>query len=376
MGSKTMSCAVMSSCDEMVRRKSRDSLRPTVIGLAVACLSMPTGACAQSNASQPTTAQAVSDRVDGAKPGDRIVLATGDYGPLKLKGRKFAAPGVVIEAAPGAKVTFSSIVIDGLEGLTIKGVDVDITSENYGVTVVNASRVTLSGLKIHAPKDKSPNAMILRYDHEVTVEDCEIHDVSFGIAFLESDHLRILRNNFTDLQVDSIRGSSSYTQVIGNHAQNFHPHQGDHPDFIQFWGPGQGARDKGNVIRDNVYQRGDGDVAQGIFIGDNEDIEITGNALLGSMYNAIALASVNRALVEGNFVQSYDDMGARIVTRGVSSDVTVRNNVTPDIVNYAEGGKPNPGYKEENNKSIRSVKIGETKDLQAWLAKRPAPKAD
>jgi hypothetical protein len=218
--------------------------------------------------------------------------------------------------------------------------------------------------------------MMLRYDRDVTVEDCDIHDVSFGIAFLQSDHLKILRNNFTDLQVDSIRGSASYTEVIGNHAQSFHPQPGDHPDFIQFWAPGPGGRDKGNVIKDNVYQRGNGDVAQGIFIEDNDDIEISGNALLGSMYNAIALSRVSRAVVEDNFVQSYDDMGARIITRGVSSDVTVRNNVTTDIVDYKEDGKPNPGYREEKNKLIRSVKIGETKDLQAWLAKQPAPKAD
>lgn len=371
-----MSCVLVSSCDEMAQRKSRDTLRPAVIGLAVACLSLPTGACAQSNAGPPTTADALADRVDGAKPGDRIVLPAGDYGPLKLKNRTFAAPGVVIEAAPGAKATFSSIVIDGMEGLTLKGVDVDITSENYGVTVGNSSQVTLSGLKIHAPKGKAPNAMMLRYDHDVTVEDCDVHDVSFGIAFLQSDHLKILRNNFTDLQVDSIRGSASDTQVIGNRAQSFHPQPGDHPDFIQFWGPGQGARDKGNVIRDNVYQRGNGDVAQGIFIEDNDDIEISGNALLGSMYNAIALSRVSRAVVEDNFVQSYEDMGARIITRGWSSDVTVRNNVSPDIVDYKEDGKPNPGYKEEKNKSIRSAKVGDSRDLQAWLAKRPAPKAD
>jgi hypothetical protein len=318
----------------------------------------------------------VSDRVAHAKPGDRILLAAGDYGPLKLKHRKFAAPGVVIEAAPGAKVTFSSIVIDGFEGLTIKGVDVDITSENYGVLVGHSSQITLAGLKIHAPKDKSPNAMMLRGSHDVIVEDCDIHNVSFGVAFLESDRLKILRNNFTDLQVDSIRGSASDTQVIGNHAQNFHPQQGDHPDFIQFWGPGQGGRDKGNVIKDNVYQRGNGDVAQGIFIEDNDDIVISGNALLGSMYNAIALARVNHAIVEDNFVQSYDDMGSRIVTRGASSEVTVHNNLAAEIIDYKEDGKPNPGYKEEKNKSIRSVKIGDTKDLQAWLAKRPGPKAD
>ena len=371
-----MNCVPVSSCDEMAQPKTREISRPTVIGLAIACLVMPAAACGRSNASPPTTAQALSDRVHHAKPGDRILLPAGDYGALKLKRRRIAAPGVIIEAAPGAKVTFSSILLNGVEGVTIRGVDVDVASEGIGVMVGHSSRITLAALNIHAPKGKAPNAVMLRDAHDVTVEDCDIHDVGFGVAFLESDHLKILRNNFTDLQVDSIRGSASDTQVIGNHAQNFHPQQGDHPDFIQFWGPGEGAHNKGNVIKDNVYQRGNGDVAQGVFIEDNDDIEISGNALLGPMYNAIALARVNRALIEGNFVQSYQDMDARIVTRGASSDVTVRNNTAASIIDYKEEGKPNPNYKEEANTPIRAVKIGDTKDLQAWLAKRPAPKAD
>ena len=378
MGVEAVNCVPVSSCDQMAQRKSRDIFAPAIIGVAVACLSMPIAACARSNASQPTTARAVSDWVAGAKPGDRILLAAGDYGSLKLKHRVFLSPGVLIQAAPGAKVTFSSIVIDGSQGLTIKGVDVNVAASNFGVTVSHSSRITLAGLKIHAPRDASPspNAIMLRYARDVIVEDCQIQDVAFGISFADSDHLKILRNDIADLKVDAIRGSASYVDVIGNHAENFRPEQGDHPDFIQFWGAGVAVPNKELTIRDNVYERGSGVGVQGIFLEDIDGVVISGNALLGTMYNAVSLARVHGALIENNFVQSYPDMGARIVARGESADVIVRNNIAPAILSYAENGKPNPGYLEEHNQTIGVAKQGDTSGLRAWLAKRPAPQPD
>lgn len=338
---------------------------------------MATGACAQSDRppSRPglATPETLWAKISAAKPGATVVLAAGDYGVLSLGHMAFAAPGVIVQPAPGAKVVFSAIQIGQSEGITIKDVEIDVRDpKKDGVSVGHSSRIVLSGLKIHAPTNTGPSAMMLRFASDVTVEDCDIENVSFGINFLDSDHLKILRNNFKDLKVDAIRGSASYVEVAGNHASSFHPQAGDHPDFIQFWGAGKAGPNKSNVIKDNIYERGSGDVVQGIFIEDNDDVTISGNGLLGTMYNAISMARVHHALVEDNFIQSYDDMGSRIITRGESSDVTIRNNVATEIVDYREGGKPNPGYKEERNRKISSVKVGDTKDLVAWQATRAA----
>lgn len=339
---------------------------------------MATGGCAQADQARQATVQnaipkTLEAKIAAAKPGETILLAAGDYGGLSIYRRKFAAPGIVIEPAPGATPTFSEIEISESEGVTIKGVDVTVTSAQYGVNVGASSRITLAGLTIHAASNVAPSAMMLREDHDVTVEDCNIHDIGFGINMLESDHLKIYRNTFKDLKVDAVRGAASNVEVIGNRATSFHPTEGDHPDFIQFWGQ-KGGASRSNLIKDNVYERGNGGVVQGIFVADNEDVVITGNALLGTMYNGITVGGVHGALIEDNFLQGYDDMDTRIMTRDESSDVIIRNNVAQSIVNYAEGGKPNPRYKEEHNRSIRSAKAGVTKDLEAWLANRPTPK--
>ena len=375
MGVGTVTYAVVSSCGGLRKHKSAERRSRAVLALAVASLTMATGACAQSDhpksATELATPKTLDARISSAQPGETILLAAGDYGALSV-GRKFAAPGVIIAAAPGAKASFSSIEIGGAEGVTIKGVDVDVTSANYGVSVGSSSKITLANLAIHTAAASGPSAMMLRQVHDVTVEDCDIHDIGFGINMLESDHIKILRNTFTNLQVDAIRGAASNVEVVGNHASSFHPQGGDHPDFIQFWGNGAAGPSKSNVIKDNVYERGKGDVVQGIFIEDNDDIVITGNALLGAMYNGIGMSRVHRGLIEDNFVQGYEDMGTRIIIRGESSDVTIRNNVAEEIDDYKEDGKPNPGYKEEHNQSIRRAKVGDTKALEAWLAKRPA----
>lgn len=337
-------------------------------------MTMGTSACAQPRPAgrQVATPVTLMAKISAAKSGDTVLLGDGDYGTLWIVGRTFAAPGVVIAAAPGAKAKFSAIVIDRTEGVTIKSVDVDVVSVDNGITVGNSSRITLESLNIHAPPNVAPNAVFLRHARDIVVEDCDIRNIGFGIAFLQSDHLKISHNTFADLRVDAIRGAASYVEVVGNHATSFHPHDGDHPDFIQFWGDDATGPSTSNVIKDNVYERGNGDVVQGVFLEDNDNVVVSGNALVGTMYNGIGLARVHRALIENNFVQGYKDMDTRIITRGESTDVTIRNNVAQSIVNYDENGRPNPNYKEEGNRSIRGAKVGDTADLKAWLGMRPA----
>jgi hypothetical protein len=329
----------------------------------------------------PATPATLGARIAAAKSGQTILLTSGSYGPLAINGRKFPGAGLVIEAQPGAKPVFTSVGVGGSEGITLKGLEVSVVPTTpgavvFGVTVSGSTHVDLVGLRIYGPPGppaEEANGILLRGDTEVTVSDSDLKQLGTGINYIDSDHVELLRNTVSDIRTDGFRGGSSHVDVIGNHGSNFHPIPGDHPDFIQFWSTQASGPSTGNRIKDNVYERGErGGGVQGVFIEDNHDIVISGNALLGTMYNAISLSRVQGALVENNFAQSYPDMDVEIITRGGSSDVTIRGNVAPRVENRVDDGKPNTGYKEQGNRKIAGAKKGDASAMQAWLAKKEA----
>lgn len=334
--------------------------------MGVSVIALAGAAVAAPPQGTPATPQNYFARIQSAKPGDVIVLSDGAYGVLNLYGKKVAEPGLRIEVAKGAKAVFTSIGIQASEGIQLRGVEVDLADKPFAVMVTNSSRLRFVDLKVRAPGVSPSSAMMLRNSDHLAVTNCEITDIGTGINFLDSDHVDITNNRFSDVEVDAIRGSGSNIDVEGNTASSFHPRPGDHPDFIQFWGSKTHSTD-GNVIKNNVYERGAGDVAQGIFIEDNQNITIVGNALVGTMYNAISLARVSSALIEDNFVQGYADMGTRIIVRGKSSGVVIRHNKAQAILNYEHEG-PNPGYKEDHNSMVQPARVGDTSAMKAWLS--------
>jgi hypothetical protein len=351
----------------------RSELSIAMVLAATFSLAGATGCGAQEPAGRPAAGQTEVltpktywAKVQAARPGDVIVLGEGEYGSVGFNNRKVAEPGIRIEAKPGAKVVFDHLDLQNSEGIEIRGVEIAVRGPSFGVNVQGSSRIRLSGLKVHSGEATGHNAMMLRDSENITVSDCDVDGFGTGINFLESTHLKISGNHITNIQSDGIRGTGSYVEVLGNTGSSFHPEEGDHPDFIQFWGSQSGVA-TGNVIKDNVFERGAGGVVQGIFIENNQNIVISGNAMAGTLYNGISLSGVKGAVIENNFVQAYVDMGTRIIVRDASADVIVRNNVSSQIVNYDRGG-PNPRYKEEHNSSIGSAKVGDTSALKAWVA--------
>jgi hypothetical protein len=338
---------------------------------ALASLGLVGEGCAQPG---PASPQTLAARIAAAQPGQTILLASGAYGSLDIQKRKFPGAGLVIEAAPDAKAVFTSISIVGSEGVTLKNVEIAMqpappNANIFAVTVGGSSHISMAGLKIHGVPG-GDNGVLFRESTDVSVADSDFKQLATGVNFLDCDRVQVLRNTLSEIEVDGVRGASSHVDVIGNHGTNFHPGPGDHPDFIQFWAPDKGPAPTGNRVMDNVYERGQGDPAQGIFIAANNDLVISGNALLGTQYSAIAIGGVHGALIENNFMQGYPDMDVQIITRFSSSDVTIRNNVTPNIKNAVDEGRPNTNYKEQGNRTIGMAKPGDSSALQAWLAKQ------
>src|SRR3546814_3504194 len=67
-------------------------------------------------------------------------------------------------------------------------------------------------------------------------------------------------------------------------------------------------------ISGNVFERGDGDIIQGIFLRDQsggklpyQDVTISDNIVLGGMYNGISVGNANGLVMTDNVVGAYTD---------------------------------------------------------------------
>ena len=357
-------------------KRGRNQAASLLAASAILSLALATGCGAQEparGAGDTVTPKTFWAKVQAAQPGAVILLDSGDYGPVKLYGKKVAKPGIRIEAKPGAKAVFSSLMLENSQGIDVRGVEVASATDAFAVTVADSSDVTLSELKVHSAAGAGHGGVgfMIRDSDGVSVTGSEIAELGSGIGHVHASHLTISNNTLHHLQTDGIfGGGSTHVVVAGNHIGEFHPQPGDHPDAIQFWGNKDGTPGSDVSIRDNVIDRGSGEVIQGIFIEATDDLTITGNAMVGTMYNGISLSAVKTGLVEGNFVQGFTDMDSRIIVRGASSDVTVRNNVAQGVFNLDRDGK-NPRYKEDHNNTVRAAKPGDLTAMKVWIAQRP-----
>jgi Ca2+-binding RTX toxin-like protein len=306
-----------------------------------------------------------------AHNGDTILLAPGNYGDISLY--NVHTDGVVtIQSADSAHLaTASSLTLNQSSGLAFSGLDVALASGGNAVAVMSSSNIALSGLKVHGVTgvDQGVGAMV-RDSTGVTISGSDFTALGSGIGHLNSSTIAFTNNTFHNLETDGIfGGGSSHVVVSGNSFTEFHPLTGDHPDAIQFWGATSGAPGTDVTITDNVITRGAGDPIQGIFIEYTNGLNISGNAMTGTMTNGISLSGSNNAVVEDNLVQGSSDTGARIIVRDGSTNVTVTGNtITEPVVNLQQTGSlPNVNFTASGNTLIAQASVGDTSTLNAWV---------
>ncbi|WP_309604471.1 M10 family metallopeptidase C-terminal domain-containing protein, partial [Phenylobacterium sp.] len=156
---------------------------------------------------------------------------------------------------------------------------------------------------------------------------------------------------------------------------DFAPKPGDHPDAIQFWTTGTTASAHDIVVTDNIITRGAGSIMQGIFMGNEKMLEyknvtITGNAVVGGMYNGIYVADASNAKIEGNLVQGYKDMTSWIYMSKITNGALDNNQASA----YALS-KDNVGVNTHDNTTIALQPVGNTAILTAWTALHATPAA-
>jgi hypothetical protein len=214
----------------------------------------------------------------------------------------------------------------------------------------------------------------------VSIQDSEFQQLIDGIGFLDSTKLVFAGNYFHDLGADGIHGGgSSSIQISLNYFTDFRPGPEVHPDAIQLWTSNTRTSARDILIKGNVFARGRGGPSQGIFVTDQvgnlpyQDVTISDNLLIGTMYNAITLQGGRDAKISGNQVYSFADMPARIWVQMTNGTVLTDNLAAAFIYGTGNNVTFNPADTNSNISTARNTIRAAVSDagksaLQAWIA--------
>lgn len=267
-----------------------------------------TTACTSVAATVTATPDTFQRTLNAARAGDTIVLAAGDYAPLRLRSRDWT-PAVVVDAR-AARLT--GIRLDAVSGLTWRGGDFNGRdgSERIGFAAIKSRRLAIEGTTMHG---------YLRT----------------GIAFTEVSDTRIANNKFTDMGSDGMSLAMSRRLVIdGNTCRAFKMSEKAHPDCIQLWSRPTAPPTADITIINNVI---DGDMQgismfnharDGVDDGGFDRVTVKNNRVRGTFGNGIALSSCRGCVVRDNVIETLPEHHdrVRLVIRG-TGDVAACNNI-------------------------------------------------
>lgn len=305
-----------------------------------------------------------------AAAGDTIQLAAGNYGEISLNGFKFSGEVTITSADPANAANVTYIGLSNVQNLTFKDIDVSVRPGVCGIYVSGCTNVKFDEMDLHGNLNDTPwddgSGIALRNSANVSITNSEFHDLAGGISHRNIQGLTISKNDFHDIRVDGVTGSASNDVLITKNVfQDFFPKPSDHRDAIQFYTTNTTESQKNITITDNVFIRGDGQVAQGIFLGNElgiayQNVTITGNAIMGAAYNGIYVSMANGATVSNNLVVGYKDMTSWIEIKNSTSSV-MTNNTASAYINLN-----NTGLVSSGNVTVPTVNIGDNSLLTTW----------
>jgi parallel beta-helix repeat protein len=269
-------------------------------------------------------------RLGGARGGETIMLASGDYGHVRLQ-KKSYAPAIRITGA-GARFT--------------------------GLTLWDVAGVQLDNVTVATPPGGRTMGIDIRRSHDIILDRLTVTGSRIGIGIGSSNDVSVLNTTLTGLQSDGIIVSLARKITIrGNSCSNFSPihsvydesrklvQVGDHPDCIQSY-----SRPKAPPTADILVEsnRMEGDM-QGIFFGNHvrggiddggfDRITIRNNIVRVTYGNGIALQDARDSVVAGNRVSNLPRYAKRVRT-WVSVKRGERNLVCGNIVADFPNGEP------------------------------------
>jgi hypothetical protein len=323
-----------------------------------------------------------------AKAGDRIVLASGNYGAISFKNKSFASDVTIVSANAGSPAKFDSFKLYNVSHVALRSVEVGrplATGESLFtkfVELLNSNHVTIDKVYVHGSLDNNPGndgyGIGVNNVQFVKITNSRFEQLGRGTVFSSSSDILLQGNAYSNMRTDGADfGDVQRVLVDNNTFKDFYPTGGDHPDAIQFTTAGTTRPSTDIVVSNNQIFQGKGLGVQGIFFRDQvgtlpyQNVKIINN--LGyswDQYNGINVGGGVNVEVSGNtFVSgSKDDKNFIIRLTNVKGGV-VKNNVADLFVTSGNTGLSVTGNKFLLDDRTFGAKI---KDLNALATAKVA----
>jgi len=312
-----------------------------------------------------TNATELQAAIATAPSGSTIHLAEGHYGTLALSG---VAPGLTLTADRDAPAVLGGLDLRGVSGLALDGIVFD-----YAFTAGDAIHIQPFGIR-NSDNIVIRNALFdgddavgtgttadgygygtglnIQDSQNVAVLDSEITGFMKGIKIRNGDDIVLEGNDFHSMRSDAISLSTFRNLVIEDN--HFHDRRGvpdsaDHPDFIQLMSKNADVPASGLILRGNLFDIGDGDKSQSIFLNNRavsggageemfyRDFLIENNVVINAQSNGLVVGAVDGLILRNNTLLHADPLGGgdsappEIKLAANSKNVVLENNITSGI---------------------------------------------
>lgn len=204
-----------------------------------------------------------------------------------------------------------------------------------------------------------------RWSDDILFSGNTVENYFHGVGFLDGTNIEVADNSFTHMQGDGIRfGGVQDVLISDNYFGDFYSslNSVNHPDMIQFWGKNASQLTQDVTIANNVFDNGDGNATQTIFIRNDKvdtdfvdnykNITITNNLIYNGSLNGISLADIDGLTLTHNTLLWNKEStlaGSEVSTQ--APKIIVRDSVTGVYAegNIAEGINLPEGSIEKDN---------------------------
>jgi Ca2+-binding RTX toxin-like protein len=326
------------------------------------------------------SAAALNAALKVAHSGDVIQLASGTYSGVLANNLHFAT-GVTVTEAQGANAVLTSLTVKASSGLTFSGLEFyadPAGAQNPFAVCAGSSDIHFDHVSVHGSLDGNPQndvqGMIVRDSNNVSITNSEFQQLWTGLSHANMQGLTVAGNTFHDIRQDDVHGGgSSFVTITGNSLSSFYPVAGDHSDAIQFWTSGATVSAHDITISDNLIQRGGGAAAQGVFMSDASgampyvNLHVTGNWIIGGLYNGIALSGATSPVISGNYVQGFTDTKSWIRLEYVTG-----GQVTGDSANSYVTSTTDASVTMSGNATVAQASDGGAGAMALWNSAHPS----